>query len=217
MSMNPPRVVVVLTLALALGSCGSNDKADVANDPAGQTTTSSSAEPPTGIPAADGKVFTKYAATVMDTDSPELCLGAIAESYPPQCSGLPLEGWDWTATDIKDTFDQQGKIRWGTYFVTGTFDGTTFTVTDASSAALTDPIPPEPSKKPEPSKNLSDDELTTIVDGLANALPGFLTGGTGVHQVEAEVVYDDGSLQAWADQEYGANVVLIGSALVPVE
>ncbi|MDQ2697611.1 MAG: hypothetical protein M3Y46_02355, partial [Actinomycetota bacterium] len=34
--------------------------------------------------------------TVLDAGGdPQLCLGAIAESYPPQCSGIPLEGWTW--------------------------------------------------------------------------------------------------------------------------
>ena len=35
--------------------------------------------------------------------------------------------------------------------------------------------------------------------------------------VQAEVLYDDGSLQAWADGEYGEGRVEITSALQPVE
>ena len=31
-----------------------------------------------------------------------------------------------------------------------------------------------------------------------------------------DVVYDDGTLQEWVDEEYGAGVVLISSALVDV-
>ena len=34
------------------------------------------------------------------------CLGPIAESYPPQCRGLPVEGWDWA--DHRGDFDDAG-------------------------------------------------------------------------------------------------------------
>ena len=37
--------------------------------------------------------------------APELCLGAIAESYPPQCFGarVPLLEWDWSRYDGSET------------------------------------------------------------------------------------------------------------------
>ena len=42
-------------------------------------------------------------------------------------------------------------------------------------------------------------------------------GGEGTNgHVLVDVTYDDGSLQAWADEHYGAGVVLITSALVDV-
>ena len=87
-----------------------------------------------------GPVPTRNLATVMDTGSPELCLGPIAESYPPQCGGPALIDWDWA--DHKGTFDQQGDVRWGTYAVTGTWDGTSFTATEAVPGALYDPAMP---------------------------------------------------------------------------
>ena len=38
--------------------------------------------------------------TVMDVGGEvELCLGAVAESYPPQCSGIPLTDWSWDGVD----------------------------------------------------------------------------------------------------------------------
>ncbi|UMG93499.1 hypothetical protein [Nocardioides sp. TF02-7] len=48
-------------------------------------------------------------------------------------------------------------------------------------------------------------------------LPGVLSYGGSSHPVDASVVFDDGTLQAWADQTYGEGTVVISSALVPVD
>ncbi len=96
---------------------------------------------PTSVPPPDGEVV--GVGTVMDTGQgdPELCLGAIAESYPPQCSGIPITNWDWAP--VKDTSESSGTTRWGSYAVTGTYDGETFTVTkEPMSSALYDPAAP---------------------------------------------------------------------------
>ena len=110
--------------------------ADHASDPGPRRADSM----PTSIPPAAGPVRTRDLATVMDTDRPELCLGAVAESWPPQCSGLPLRGWDWGAQ--QGIFEKSGDVRWGGFAVTGRFDGSTFTVTGAIPAALYDTVAP---------------------------------------------------------------------------
>lgn len=50
-------------------------------------------------------------------------------------------------------------------------------------------------------------------------LPGTLGSSYGnvANAVEISVVHDDGSIQAWADEEYGEGVVVVTSALEPVE
>jgi hypothetical protein len=48
-------------------------------------------------------------------------------------------------------------------------------------------------------------------------LPGVLSWGGSSYPAEVTVAYDDGTIQAWADQEYGEGVVEVSSALVPVE
>jgi len=64
-------------------------------------------------------------------------------------------------------------------------------------------------------------ELQTIQEHV-NGLPGLLTSGVGEDSgysavaVEVTVIYDDGTLQDWADTAYGPDVVDISSALVPV-
>ena len=53
------------------------------------------------------------------------CAWARSRSrYPPQCHGVPLVGWDWATTGPHEEADLDGQVtRWGTYAVTGRFDG----------------------------------------------------------------------------------------------
>ena len=132
-------------------------------------------------------------------DLVELCLGPIAESYPPQCGGPAITNWDWKSVD--GMFEQQGDVRWGTFAVTGTWDGTAFTVSDAIPAALYDPMPEEPPVYPEPSVDLSDTELQRIADEVSG-LPGIqgAYADTETGHVLTDVTYDDGSYQDYVDE-----------------
>jgi hypothetical protein len=113
-------VALVLTAAL-LAACGGDGDA---------TATDSTGDRPTG-PVHTGLVM------VMGTGVPEACLGPVAESWPPQCSGPELVGWDWA--DHRGMFERQGEIRWGQFALTGTWDGERLVVTEAVPAALYDP------------------------------------------------------------------------------
>ncbi|WP_309647615.1 hypothetical protein [Nocardioides sp.] len=211
--------VAALFLAVPLlVSCGGDDQGgDVVQDPAGAGGSSSAGlERPTAVPAAPGEVRSASLPTVMDTGTGpvELCLGAIAESYPPQCGGPAIPNWDWA--DQQGMFEQQGKIRWGTFAVTGTWDGTAFSVTDAIPAALYDPMMPEPTEPPSPATAYTDAELQEIATEVGD-LPGAQGAYGGDGHVMVDVTYDDGSIQAWADEEYGESVVLVNPALVDVE
>ncbi|HJS27747.1 MAG TPA: hypothetical protein VJ913_11550 [Actinomycetota bacterium] len=92
--------------------------------------TTACADPPAdpGGPSA-GSEPTRYEAdgTVLESPEhgPELCLGGIADSLPPQCGGLRIADWDWA--DV----DGEGSLRgttWGEFHVVGTYDGETLTV-----------------------------------------------------------------------------------------
>lgn len=197
-------VLAASALALTLVSCSDDGDDDRGEDPGGH------GPMPTEGVAADGEVTTRYAATVMDTGSPELCLGAVAESYPPQCSGPPLEGWSWA--EHEGDYDQVGDVRWGVFYVTGTWDGTTFTLTSAEPGDGV--LPDEPELPPAADPPPATDELGRIADEVRT-----LGGAVGAYaddiRVLVEVPYDDGSLQDWVDDEYGAGVVAVVAVLVP--
>lgn len=212
--------VFLLTLAVSLTACGGGgDGPATASDPATQAQvdtpdTPDVPEAPTTVPAAPGEVRSRNLATVMDTGGgAELCLGVIAESYPPQCSGPAITNWDWT--DYAGTFEKQGDVRWATYAVSGTWDGTAFTVTDAISGALYDPMPEQPTKLPTPSTDYTQAELDDISMTVGTDLPGA-DGGYADQKGHAlvDVTYDDGTLQDYVDATYGAGVVIVSGQLV---
>src|SRR5688500_15971617 len=60
---------------------------------------------------------------------PQLC-AAVADSYPPQCGGPDIVGWDWGEVD--DAESANG-TTWGSYHVVGTWDDGTFTLTEPAT------------------------------------------------------------------------------------
>jgi hypothetical protein len=204
-------LVAVSVSALLVGLTGCAGDGGTAEDPAGRD---SHGPMPTAPVAANGAVVTRGAATVMDVGGPELCLGPVAESYPPQCSGPALTGWDWA--EQEGSYDQQGDVRWGVFSVTGTWDGATYAATSAEPADGADGggrAGPGLEPPPVPADRLPAQDLERIADEVRR-----LGGATGAYagdtQVLVDVPYDDGSLQDWVDAEYGAGVVAVTPALV---
>lgn len=97
----PLVAAVLLTGALALGGC---------------------ATPRAGTaPTADqAPLLTARAMVLDDGDGPELCVGGVATSLPPQCGGPRLIGWEWAAVD--GAYEEQAGVRWGDFRVIGTYD-----------------------------------------------------------------------------------------------
>jgi hypothetical protein len=58
---------------------------------------------------------------------PQLCLGPVELSLPPQCGGPDVIGFDWA--DVDDEESANG-TTWGSYGLTGTWDGERFTLTE---------------------------------------------------------------------------------------
>lgn len=86
---------------------------------------------------------------VLDTPDrdPELCLGAVNDSLPPQCGGIPLIAWDWTQVEGED--EAMG-TKWGGFHVMGSYDGETLTVHEAGPPANEDPSGSDPIDTPCP-------------------------------------------------------------------
>jgi len=174
-------------------------------------------------PSGDAVVY-QGALTVLqgvERDAAELC-GAVAESYPPQCGGLPVSGWDWDSVEHEEA---EG-VRWGSYLVTGTFDGKSLVLTE-------DPVPtadidmadyPELQyQEPEigdPAEDLSTAELQAIADEITAEFPRYVYGGyaddqNGVALIDALLVTPE--LEAYAAEHYPEDTVVFSSMLKPVE
>ena len=204
---------LLLMTALLLGGCGSDQTAE--DSSGGPDPTS---EPkPAQVPPAPGPVRTRHLATVMDRGDGrpvQLCVGPVAESYPPQCSGPPITNWDWSQ-QRREWFNREGGVRWGEFMVVGTFDGERFTVVRSLPAVLADSRVSGSDAVPAPATAYSEDELRAIQDDLMD-LPGAVSARTETGHVLVDVLHDDGSLQSWADQTYGDGVVVVTSLLVPL-
>ena len=203
--------ILVAVLVLAVSGCGS------AAAPSGDRVPSSPstmAAPPSAVPAAEGEVTGQGTVLQVSEQTPVLCLGPVRESFPPQCDGIPLVGWDWESAGVQDEAgDGETRTRWGTYAVTGDFDGRTLAVTGAVPLALYD-IAASPSPRPVAPPALTDDQWVAVEAAVA-ALPGVLTvvreAPTG--PVHVTLIHDDGTLADWAVGAFGAGAVLVTSAL----
>lgn len=160
-------------------------------------------EPPEGEVVAEGTVLDVNGVVV-------ICLGAVAESAPPQCSGTPLEGWSWDGIGGAGALD----AMWGDYTVQGTYDGERIAVTQTPSPAAHPDPAPEVTVTDDAERKRLTDVWEQIVDRI-----GTRTISTHIDpdRVEVHVVWDDGTLQDAADAEFGEGVVYIRSALRPAD
>ncbi len=166
------------------------------------------------VPPPQGRVL--GVGTVIEAGGDaQLCLGIVMESYPPQCAGVPVDGWGWAGLDGSES---SGDTTWGAYAVYGTYDGQRITVTDAPiMLALFDPAPLD-----DPTGGVdgtSDDaELTRIQDEMLDGWGDrILTSSVERGYVRVLTVWDDGTLQDAVDGAYGERVVIIDSALREID
>ncbi|TDE97209.1 hypothetical protein EXU48_03065 [Occultella glacieicola] len=143
--------VLAVTASLGLAACGG-----VGGPPGGGP------PPSTGGP---GELLVG-AGTIMQLEGEpaQICLGAVLTSYPPQCAGPELvgfEGWDGIEHE-----SASGRT-WGNAWVVGTYDGTSFT--------LTEPVSVEPPTGWEPSTD-EPSEFPQLCDDPAAGAGGSLAG-----------------------------------------
>lgn len=113
-----------IALVLLLAGCG------------GQTVTLPLAQPqptptPVNLVKDDYKGRFRVMATVLENQAhgPQLCQ-AVAESLPPQCGGPDIVGWKWDGLPHESV----NGTKWGSFILTGTFDGKSFTLTEPAKA-----------------------------------------------------------------------------------
>lgn len=170
----------------------------------GLPATSPVVAPPEGPVSATGMVIDA-------SGDVEICLGIVMESYPPQCVGVPVDGWTW---DQVDGSEASGEVRWGSYAAQGTYDGERFTLTDPPTLlALYDPMPND-----DPTQGVDghtdDRELSLVQDEVVAWLgTDALTSWPERGYVWVQVVWDDGTLQDAVDAAYGEGVVIVTSAI----
>jgi hypothetical protein len=161
---------------------------------------------------------TAVAAVLQEGDGPpELCLAGVAESFPPQCGGPEIVGWDWDAVESESAQD----TTWGEYEVEGTWDGETFHLTEAVAAPAEWPEPPDdprldPDNAGAAGPEVLEGEAQDLMHEAVEHLDG-LSGWTENGYAWVTVVYDDGSIQRYADDKYGADMVAVLSALRDIE
>jgi hypothetical protein len=156
-------------------------------------------------------------ATVLEAGDrgPRLC-HAVAESYPPQCDGPAIIGWDWDAVDGEET---ASGVTWVDAVLIGTWDGEHFTVTRPVEAVSAWPEPPqEDTTAPAPAGDRPTAEelyalqqkVDDVVAGgdtpLGPQLGSFSDVDRGV--VAVQVIAATPQARAFARQRWGERVVL---------
>ena len=155
---------------------------------------------------------TGHGMVIDDGSGPRMCLGMIMESYPPQCEGPAIVGWDWEAVDVVES---AVGVTWGEYRIRGTWDGNAITlhrppVPAPIAAATHDPSAPLPSAEPDPACASSEARLPTLRHAVPDIVSVLVDLSDGCIVVGVE--YDDGTLQAAVDERFGAGAFVIGSS-----
>lgn len=213
-----PAAIAVATL---LGACASpptppeQSTADTLSNPSGSKIVAPETyflQPAEPIPAP-GEVHGVGTVIQAGDAAPQICFGPVAESSPPQCSGPEILGWSWSADDYHET---SGTTQWGTYAVTGTWDGERFTNTRTpilyalyDTLPVVDPYldPARPGTTPEARLV----EIQTAIEASISFLP--LTTRIENGYLFVSYIYDDSRLQWYLTDAYGEDVVIVRPVL----
>ncbi len=171
------RVPVLVALLLVLSGCG-------AEPPAGH-----------GSSSADDAPLMAWA-TVLEGQGhgPQLCVGGVADSLPPQCGGPDLVGWDWSAVDGEESVHG---TTWGEYVVIGTYDAAGDTFTPDRTA-----VPMDEYDGPRPSAPPQDDQFATPCpepDGGWQVVDPATTTEGSMNEVNRAANHLNGFARLWVD------------------
>lgn len=169
---------------ILLTACGARDPGAVG----GSTGATDEPPPQMTVPMPDADQLYEADATVLEKSGPprahgpELCLGGLLLSLPPQCRGTPIANWDWDAVEGEETLSGTTS---GAYHVVGIYADGVFTVTEVGpydpdgEAFGTDPDFTPPCPGPEGGWVDVDPSIASERDfergaSRANALPDFV-------------------------------------------
>jgi hypothetical protein len=164
--------------------------------------------------AAPGEVVGQGTVLQIDGEDAQFCIGGVMESYPPQCSGPVIVGWEWPDDGM---YESANGVTWGTYALFGTWDGVQLTPTQPPiPLALYDPMKEDPDPRADPANagDNSEDLLLRIQQELSTwtdvvVLTSYPENG----YLWVSVDYDDGTIQSYLDEVYGPDVVIVQSVL----
>jgi len=204
-------MLLLFTVVTVVAACGQ------AASIRGSTATSSTAPEVPATRASGQAQEYRTMATVLEAGAsgPQLC-HAVAESYPPQCSGPQIVGWDWEAVEGEES---ASGVTWVDAVLTGTWDGERFTVTRPVEALSAWPARPseEPPVRVPPGDPPSPDELYALQDEVSAAVgDGDTPLGPELGSVPdtehgvvlVQVIAATPEARAWAQDRWGGRVVL---------
>lgn len=160
------------------------------------------------VPSADGEVLA-IGTALQTADGPPMLCAMVLTSYPPQCGGPEIEGWDWSAV----AHEEASGVRWTEASIAFLADhdaaaGTLAVVEMLDLATLSMPA------YEEPSGSIDQATATAIQADLMSLDRADIRGSAANADVATlEVVYDDGSMQAFLDDLYGPGAVWVESWL----
>lgn len=128
-------LLALTVVATALAGCGEEPRAELGTSRVENLDVDASLRPDLA-PVPEGPVQTRRPVTVVDTGSgPQVCVDAVLATVPPQCTGLPVEGWSWD----EQPHQAEGEVRWVERVVlSGTLDGQVLTVADVRTVTDAD-------------------------------------------------------------------------------
>ncbi len=171
---------------------------------------------------ADGGQQYEADLTVLESPDhgPQLC-AAVADSYPPQCGGPDIVGWDW---DQVDDAESANGTTWGEYHVVGTWHDGTFTLTRNPSAPTGSPDVDDRVYAPgcdrpdvvDPSHSAFewDEASSQSPEGIPGSLGAWISrpeaGGEGTFSATVVVTTGQrGAATAYVRQRYGGPLCVI--------
>lgn len=90
---------------------------------------------------------------------PQLCLGFLMTSNPPQGSGPDITNWDWASVTGHETLDG---TTWGDYTVVGTYARGVFTLTRPPVVRPAAPVSEEPDVDPHDDSRLAGPPVSSV-------------------------------------------------------